>query len=625
MKERLINVNLTNEIQPKSVEINGVDWIGYGDGEYKNNYPQYLIDLYNNSATNSAIINATASMIAGDDFLIEDTENLEQFVALKKFLAAVNGKESAHELFVKLAFDLKLQGAYAINVIWSKDKTKIAELHHVPVEQVRIGTPDEDGKVPCYFISTDWAQYRKKEYAPKHIMPFNMMDRSQGSQLLYSGLYSPAMELYHTPDYVASTNWIQIDNLTSDYHLNNISNGFSASYFINFASGIPTREERVQIEKQLAKKFTGTNNSGKFVLTFSDDANSKPEIIPIQVSDADKQYQTLNELCIQNIMIGHRVTSPMLLGVKTEGQLGGRTELLQSYELYMNSVIKPFQNNLLKTFKKLLAINGITIPIGIKDVKPLNSMFDADTLKEVLTQDEIREELGYSPLQDDEEVVAEELELSNCCNHKFAEDVDFDKVLEDYGEYEDTEKWQLIDEDDAEGEHEDFDFEYNLQKIELARTGRAYPNAVSQQDGQSTQEHKSKFRVRYVYNEDRALSRTSGKTRTFCDAMMRAANSGKVYRKEDILRMQTDGINREWARKGDSNYSIWKYKGGGNCHHRFYRRIYLQAGEKPSSVDAIVTTTKARSLGFKPEVNPQEVPVAPKRMPKNGFVTKKGY
>lgn len=106
---------------------------------------------------------------------------------------------------------------------------------------------------------------------------------------------------------------------------------------------------------------------------------------------------------------------------------------------------------------------------------------------------------------------------------------------------------------------------------------------------------------------------------------MRAANSGKVYRKEDILRMQTNGINREWARKGDSSYSIWKYKGGGNCHHRFYRRIYLQAGEKPSSVDAIVTTTKARSMGFKPEVNPQEVPVAPKRMPKNGFVTKKGY
>ena len=614
MKERLININLTNEVQPKSIEVNGADWIGYGDGEYKNNYPQYLIDLYNNSATNSAIINATASMIAGEDFIVEDSDNLEQYVALKKFLSAVNGTESAHELFVKLSFDLKLQGAYAINVIWSKDKTKIAELHHVPVEQVRIGVPDEDGKVPCYYLSTDWTQYRKKEYAPKHIAPFNMMDRSEGSQLLYSGLYSPAMELYHTPDYVASTNWIQIDNLTSDFHLNNITNGFSGSYFINFANGVPTREERVQIERQIAKKFTGSNNAGKFVLTFSDDANSKPEIIPIQVSDADKQYTVLNELCVQNIMIGHRVTSPMLLGVKTEGQLGGRNELLQAYELYMNSVVKPFQNQLLKTFKKLLAVNGVTIPLSIKDVKPLNSMFDADTLKEVLTQDEIREELGYAPLEVDEETVAEEQNLS--------EYTELDKCIMEFGEDEDLENWQLIDEDDAEGEHEDFDFEYNLEKLELATTGRAIPNAKSEQDGQSQQEHKSKFRVRYVYSEDKALTRSSGQSREFCTKMMAA---GKVYRKEDIIRMGSRGVNKGWGLNGADNYSIWKFKGGGNCHHRWYRRIYLQAGLKPSSADKIVSTTKARSLGFRPETNEQEVPVAPKRMPKNGFVNKKGY
>ena len=614
MKERLININLTNEVQPKSVEVNGADWIGFGDGDYKNNYPQYIIDLYNNSATNSAIINATSAMIAGEDFITEDSKDLSQYVQLKKFLAAVNGTESAHELFVKLSFDLKLQGAYAINVIWSKDKTKIAELHHVPVEQVRIGLPDEDGKVPCYYLSTNWTQYRKKEYTPKHIAPFNMMDRSEGSQLLYSGLYSPAMELYHTPDYVASTNWIQIDNLTSDFHLNNISNGFSGSYFINFANGVPTREERVQIERQIAKKFTGANNAGKFVLTFSDDANSKPEIVPIAVSDADKQYTVLNELTIQNIMIGHRVTSPMLLGVKTEGQLGGRNELLQAYELYMNSVVKPFQNQLLKTFKKLLAINGITIPLSIKDVQPLNSMFDAETLKEVLTQDEIREELGYEPLEAQEETVAEEQNL--------AEYTELDKFLMEFGEDEDLENWQLIDEDDAEGEHEDFDFEYNLEKLELATTGRAIPNAKSAQDGQSTQTHKSKFRVRYVYTEDKGLTRKSGEQREFC-RKMEAAN--KVYRKEDILRMGTMPVNKGWGLNGADTYSIWHFKGGGNCHHKWFRRIYLQAGERPSSADKVVTTTKARSMGFKPETNPQEVPVAPKRMPKNGFVNKKGY
>ena len=614
MKERLININLTNEVQPKSVEVNGADWIGFGDGEYKNNYPQYIIDLYNNSATNSAIINATSAMIAGEDFICEDSKDLAQYVELKKFLAAVNGQESAHELFVKLAFDLKLQGAYAINVIWSKDKTKIAELHHIPVEQVRIGVPDEDGKVPCYYICSDWTQYRKKEYAPKHIAPFNMMDRSEGSQLLYSGLYCPAMELYHTPDYVASTNWIQIDNLTSDFHLNNITNGFSGSYFINFANGVPTREERVQIERQIAKKFTGANNAGKFVLTFSDDANSKPEIVPIAVSDADKQYTVLNELTIQNIMIGHRVTSPMLLGVKTEGQLGGRNELLQAYELYMNSVVKPFQNQLLKTFKKLLAINGVTIPLSIKDVQPLNSMFDAETLKEVLTQDEIREELGYEPLEKQEETVAEEQNL--------AEYTELDKFLTEFGEEEDLDNWELVDEDDAEGEHPDFDFEYNLEKLELANTGRAIPRAKSEQDG--TDREGNLYRVRYYYNEDKGLKREKeGNSREFCKKML-AAN--KVYRKEDILRMGKMPVNKGWGAGGADTYSIWLYKGGGNCHHRWYRRIYVtKMGEKPLNTDKVVSVAKARSAGFKPEPqkkSERSVAIAPKRRADKGFIRK---
>jgi len=614
MKERLININLTNEVQPKSVEVNGADWIGFGDGEYKNNYPQYIIDLYNNSATNAAIVNATSAMIAGEDFICEDSKDLAQYVELKKFLAAVNGQESAHELFVKLAFDLKLQGAYAINVIWSKDKTKIAELHHIPVEQVRIGVPDQDGKVPCYYLCSDWTQYRKKEYAPKHIAPFNMMDRSEGSQLLYSGLYSPAMELYHTPDYVASTNWIQIDNLTSDFHLNNITNGFSGSYFINFANGVPTREERVQIERQIANKFTGANNAGKFVLTFSDDANSKPEIVPIAVSDADKQYTVLNELTIQNIMIGHRVTSPMLLGVKTEGQLGGRNELLQAYELYMNSVVKPFQNQLLKTFKKLLAINGVTIPLSIKDVQPLNSMFDAETLKEVLTQDEIREELGYEPLEKNEEAVAEEQNL--------AEYTELDKFLTEFGEDEDLDNWELVDEDDAEGEHPDFDFEYNLEKLELANTGRAIPRAKSEQDG--TDREGNLYRVRYYYNEDKGLKRKEeGNSREFCKKMLSA---NKVYRKEDILRMGKMPVNKGWGAGGADTYSIWLYKGGGNCHHRWYRRIYVtKMGERPLNTDKVVSVAKARSAGFKPEPqkkSERSVAIAPKRRADKGFIRK---
>jgi len=614
MKDRLLNIQLTNEVQPKIKEVNGADWVHYGDGEYRNLYPQYLIDLYNNSATHAAVVNATAAMIAGEDILVDEGKDLQQYVEVKKLLASINGTETAHEILVKVAFDLKLQGAFALNVIWSKDRTRIAEIHHVPVEQVRVGKPNSDTKVKDYYISADWSQYRKKEYAPKRVACFNTNDRREASQLLYSGVYSPAMELYHTPDYVASTNWVQIDNLTSDYHLNNIANGFSGSYFINFTNGIPTKEEREQIEFQIARKFSGSNNAGKFVLTFSDDANSKPEIVPIQVSNADKQYTVLNELCVQNIMIGHRVTSPMLLGVKTDGQLGGRNELVQAYELYMNTVIKPFQNIILKAFKKLLAVNGIVTPLSIKDVQPLNAIFDAETLKEVLTQDELREEMGYEALSNNEETVAQEQQLAK---------IDLlDDFIGKYGEDEDLDNWQLIDEEELVSddiEHADFDFEHNLnqlaKKLNFTRTGEARKRG-SQQDGKD--EDGNLYRVRYQY-APKSKSHTA--QRKFCSKMIAA---GKVYRKEDIIgqahSLSSIQANPGHGPNGANTYNVWLYKGGVNCHHKWVRKIYVtKAGATPNyNTDEVINKTKARSRGFRPEENDQRIYQAPIDMPRQG-------
>jgi len=612
MKDILQAINLTNVVKPLVREVPHQDWVQYGDNDYRNLFPSYLVDLYNNSATHAAVVNATAAMIAGDDIQVDESKDLTQYVELKKFLANANSKETAHDIIVKLAFDLKLQGSFALNVIWSKDRTKIAEIYHIPAEQLRVGVPDEHGRVKDYYISADWSQYRKKEYMPKRVAAFNMQDRREASQIIYTGLYSPAMELYHTPDYVASTNWIEVDSLTADYHLNNIANGFSGSFFINFANGIPTKEERERIERQITQKFSGASNAGKFVLTFTEDGQEKPEIVPIQVSNADKQYTVLNELCIQNIMIGHRVTSPMLLGVKTEGQLGGRNELIQAYEMYMNTVVKPYQNIILKTFKRLLAVNDIVIPFHIQNVSPINSLFGSDVLKDVLTQDEIREQAGFDALEQNEQSVTEEVELKKKTL--------LDKLINEYGEDEDLDNWDLLDADSAEDEHEDFDFEYNLEKLELATTGRAYKNAPSSQDGQSQQEHKTKYRVRYAYVRGRGFAvDKGGQSREFCSKMMAAR---KIYRKEDIIRMGTQGVNPGWGLNGADTYSIWKFKGGGDCRHLWERRIYAQKGDKPSDFDKLITTTKARSEGFRPQINEQEVPVAPKNMRNRGYVNK---
>ena len=600
-KNRLLQVYLQQQTAPKITENAANDWVSYGDGEYKNMYPNFLIDIYNSSATHSAIVNASSAMIAGGEILIEeDGGNLSAFVQLKKFLASVNRNgETAHELVTKLAFDLKLFGAYAINIIWSKDKSKIAEMHHIPVEQVRVGRKNESGLVDEYYVSSDWGNYRKKEHTPRRVAAYNKLDRSEPSQIIYCGIYSPGMEAYFTPDYLSSTNWILTDHLTSEFHLSNITNGFSPSFWINFNNGIPTQEERHKIEHQIKEKFNGAGNAGKFVLTFSDDANSAPQLQPISLSDADKQYTVLNELCIQNIMIGHRVTSPMLLGVKTEGQLGGRNELMTAYELYSNTVINPMKDIALKGLKMVLDCNNINLPISLSEISPLSSMFDADVLTDVLTQDEIREQLGYKPLEQAEEV-----------NSRFSEQSALDHFLANYGEDEDLENWEMIDEDDAADEHEDFDFEYNLQKLHLARTGTSRAERKSEQDG--LDKNLNLYRVRYVYT---GKSKSDTGEREFCKKMM-AAN--KVYRKEDIIgqahSLSSIPANPDLSGNKSGIYNIWLHKGGANCHHRWYRRIYFKKfGEgKPNiNTDKVITTTKARSQGFKPEANEQLVPVAP--------------
>ena len=608
-KNRLLQVYLQQQTAPKITENAANDWVSYGDGEYKNMYPQFLIDIYNSSATHSAIVNASSAMIAGGEILIEeDGGNLSAFVQLKKFLASVNRNgETAHELVTKLAFDLKLFGAYAINIIWSKDKSKIAEMHHIPVEQVRVGRKNESGLVDEYYVSSDWGNYRKKEHTPRRVAAYNKLDRSEPSQIIYCGIYSPGMEAYFTPDYLSSTNWILTDHLTSEFHLSNITNGFSPSFWINFNNGIPTQEERHKIEHQIKEKFNGAGNAGKFVLTFSDDANSAPQLQPISLSDADKQYTVLNELCIQNIMIGHRVTSPMLLGVKTEGQLGGRNELMTAYELYSNTVINPMKDIALKGLKMVLDCNNINLPISLSEISPLSSMFDADVLTDVLTQDEIREQLGYKPLEQAEEV-----------NSRFSEQSALDHFLANYGEDEDLENWEMIDEEDASDEHEDFDFEYNLEKLHLARTGTSRAERKSEQDG--FDKNLNLYRVRYVYT---GKSKSDTGEREFCKKMM-AAN--KVYRKEDIIgqahSLSSIQANKELSGNKSGIYNIWLYKGGANCHHKWFRRIYYRKfGEgKPNiKTDKVITTTKARSQGFKPEPNAQQVPVAPIDMPNKGY------
>ena len=610
--DKILSINLETSTAPIVQEVRGRDYIEYGTEDWKNLYPQFLIDLYYNSSTHAAIVNATAEMIAGEDLIAEENDtNLESYVKLKKFLRHANSNESLHQVLKKVAFDFKLQGAYALHVVWNRERTEIAEVYHVPVERVRAGKPNAMGKVDCYYISADWSNTRANK--PYPVPAFNVNDRTSGSQLLYTGSYSPNMDVYHTPDYLAANNWCLVDQKVAEFHLNNIENGFSGSYFVSFANGIPTQEERRQIEQSLVEKFTGASNSGKFILTFSDDKTRTPEITPISVSDADKQYLALQELLVQNILTGHRVTSPMLMGIKSDTGLGSNVdELNAAGNFYLNTVVKPFQLHILNTLQTIFSVNNIDLPVKFVQLKPITVEFTSEDLKGVMTEDEIREEVGLKPL-DDVEV-----------RDDFAsEKTELDAFIEEFGE-DIPDDWELIEEEIVDGEHQDFDYEEVLnelagEKIELASTGRAIPSRKSEQDGLSKKSG-DYFRVRYVYSNDNFLTNKSGSKREFCKKM---EGANKLYRKEDIINMGKKPVNAGFGIDGADTYSIWLYKGGPQCFHFWSRRIYKTViGESKTTKieDAdMIGYTKAKSEGFTAKKNDKLVATPPRKMKNNGY------
>ena len=614
MKDNIININLETSTSPIVAEVRGKDWIEYGTEDWRNLYPQFIIDLYYSSSITAAIVNATAEMIAGENLIIEDEEdrNTEARVKLQNFMDRANGNESLHEVIKKVAFDFKLQGAFALNVVWSKDRTQIAEIYHVDVSKVRCARPDELGKTKGYYISSDWSNTRQNK--PYYVPAFNTNDRTSANQIMYSGLYSPNMNSYFTSDWVSCSNWALIDARISEYHLNNISAGFSGSFMINFSNGIPTQEERFQIEQSITEKFTGQNNAGKFVLTFSDDKTRTPEVTPISPADLDKQYIALQELLTSNILSGHRVTSPMLMGIKNDTGLGSNVDELNSAaNFYLNTVVKPFQDQIVKQLRKIFQVNQMDMPVNFIQLKPITLEFTSEDLKGVMTEEEIRDELGLEPL---------DVEIRE--DFSKVEKTELQSFIEEFGE-DIPEEWELIEEEIVDGEHQDFDFEEVLndaasEKVELASTGSPKPGRKSEQDGISKKTY-DYFRVRYVYEKDNFLVNKSGTKREFCRQMMGAK---KMYRKEDIINMGKKRVNPGFGPHGSDTYSIWLWKGGAQCFHFWTRRIFKTViGESKTTKieDAdLIGYTKARSEGFTAKKNDKLVAIPPRKMKNHGYL-----
>ena len=581
-------VNLSTYTSPEIVEKSNKEWVSYGED---NDYFSYLIDRYNGSPTNNAIINGISEMIYG--------KGLDALDSNKKPEAYAKMKSLFHKDCVrKLCYDLKLMGQCSMQVIYSKDRKSIAQVEHIPVENLRAEKCNDKGEIENYYYSDDWTKVKRVDETTK-IPAFGYSKES--IEIVYVKPYRAGYKYYSSPDYQGGLQYAELEEEISNYHLNNILNGLAPSMLINFNNGTPNAEERQMLENRIYQKFSGSSNAGKFILAFNDNPESAATIEPIQLSDAHNQYQFLSDESGKKIMVAHRVVSPMLLGIKDNSGLGNNADELKTASILMdNTVIRPFQTLLIDAFDQILSYNNISLKLYFKTLQPLE-FTDLDNVEDEETKEE---ETG--------------VKLS-----KMFED------LEEFGEDEDLENWELIDEREVDYEkEEELDAQIRdlntkkeslLSKIwRFATTGTARPNANSEQDGEN--EEGVKFKVRYQY----APLRTSANSREFCKKMVAAK---KIYRKEDIQMMSQRAVNAGWGLNGADTYDIWLYKGGGDCHHFWMRKTYMAKGSKfkpdVGNPNAEVSVNKARKEGFKPEVNDKKVAMRPTDMPNNGFVNKK--
>jgi len=621
-------VNLNTYTSPEIVEVTNKSWVAYGQD---NNYFQYLIDRYNGSPTNNAAINGISQAIYGKGLGATDASDKPDEYAQ---MVSLFHKDCV----MKVCYDLKLMGQAAIQVIYSKDRSKIVELTHMPVETLRAEKANDEGEIPAYYYYKDWTKIKPSDN-PLRIPAFGMS--KEGIEIYYIKPYRAGFYYYSPVDYQGGIQYAQLEEEISNFHINNIMNGLSPNMLINFNNGTPNQEERELLESKIAAKFSGSSNAGKFILAFNDNAESKADVTPIQISDAHNQYEFLSSESTQKIMVAHRIVSPMLLGIKDGSGLGNNAEEIKTASLLMdNTVIRPFQELLIDCFDKLLAYNNIALNLYFITLQPLE-FTEVDT--SIQSEEDIEEETGIqmslkkidnkTVYETKEEAIAEAEKMGCEGYHEHEEDgiiyympcETHDEALDEFlslGESEDEllEKYDLIDVSEVDYDNDD-EFDSKIEELNkpsllkkitnLVSTGRAMPWARdSEQDGGTKQDENLTFLVRYQY----APLKVQSDSRKFCDKMVAAK---KIYRKEDIVALSNKPVNAGFGVGGSATYSIWLYKGGARCHHKWFRKTYmLTEGVKKRTE---VTTKEARSKGFRAPVNEQLVPVAPIDMKYEGY------
>ena len=572
-------IQLSSYTAPVIVENNKNEWVEYGAD---NNYYQFLIDRYSNSATNNAVINNICRLIFGQGLTATDS--------------AMKPNEWAQLLSIlkeddlrRIIFDLYALGQCALQIHYDKGHKAITRAFHTPIQLLRPEKCNQDGDIVGYFYSDNWSD--PKKYVPKRFDAFGSSKKEV--EILYLAPYSAGMKYFSNVDYQGGIDYALLEEKIAEYLINEVSNSFAPTTIVNFNNGQPTDEQKDEISASVIGKLTGSKGK-KVVISFNENENTKTTVDTIPLQDAADHYQYLSDESTFKILRSHNVTTPLLFGVSVaSGFSSNADEMKTGALLFENMVIKPKQQMIVEMIKNLLSFNGVSLNLRFKTLNPLQG-------------DEPQ------PVQEVKMSAQDELDVA-----KYGEDIDLDE-------------WVLIDSRDADAEFED-ELDAQLEKynepttlskvLNLVKTGTARPNTNSIQDGKL-------FKHRYRY-----VGETTDKSRLFCKKMRQA---DKVYRKEDIIRMNSEVVNQTRTRsdgteggfgpRGATTYDIWLFKGGKSCRHKWVRETYLRKSDVNSPIAKKYMKefkpSVARKLGEIVPVNDKRVYTRPIDMPNQGAYPK---
>lgn len=588
-------------------------WVAYGEG---NHFPQYLIELYNTSPVHGALVNSISFMIAGKEFTAASQVTLREIQRLK-----------LDKVLHSTALDLKLHGGFYWEVIWSMDRSTIAQINHLPYENCRLACSDDNDDVTGVWYSRDWSDTRKKKNNPHYIPFFDINTKEENpKQVMFLHSMMVGSEYYPKPDYIGAINEIEKLRQLSEYQVNLILNGFFPSLIASFNNGIPTLEEQRMIKQQLQMSIQGAENAGKVLTFFNEERDRGVEFTAFPVADMDKQFESLVTPAIEQILVSHRVTSPLLFGVRDGGGLGSNTdEMKTAFRLFSKQVIDPFQRIICDGVDMLLLAIGV--PQGVTIVE--NDLFEDNTvvidgnvapsqdiasqalngaqissLLEIITQttanvltstsakaitkaafpmlsdveiNNIFDNLSSVNLQpadvlqssEKKKVESEHQSVAKvCCNSEqdFTDEQgkQFLKHLAECGELVDNDEWQLMSEEEVTDPLNEPTFTSQMFN-QMPISSDANP------DEKSNWGDTGLYKLRYAYSQN-----IGENSREFCKEMVRLSKGGLVFRYEDIESMSLDGVNSDFAPTGRSTYNIFVYKGGAFCHHFWKRQIYMR-------------------------------------------------